>query len=59
MRSIHTIRALLTAEDIANRYYYAEVVSKSIPPDLKDILRSHFSDEKNHLEYIRNNLQVL
>ena len=52
------LKALQAAEELSNRYY-AKAVPKTVPPDLKEIVRKHFSDEKNHLEYIRNNLQVL
>jgi len=52
------LKALKTAEEISNRYY-EKVVPITVPPALKEIIRKNFSDEKNHLEYIRNNLQVL
>ena len=51
------LKALKTTEEITNRYY-GQVVSKDVPPDLKEILRKHFSDEKIHLDYINSNLQA-
>jgi uncharacterized protein (TIGR02284 family) len=53
-----TLKALLTVEEFADRHY-ADMVSKSVPSDFKVMLRRHFSYEKNHVEYIRNNLQAL
>lgn len=53
-----TLKALLAAEEISNRHY-ADVVSRSVPSDFKNMVRKHFSDEKNHLEYIKNNLQAI
>jgi len=52
------LKALQAAEELSNRYY-GKAVPKTVPPALKEIVRKHFSDEKNHLEYIRNNFQVL
>jgi uncharacterized protein (TIGR02284 family) len=53
-----TLKALMAAEALSNRHY-EKVVPKSVPPDLKETIRKHFSDEKNHSEYIRNNLRAL
>jgi hypothetical protein len=53
-----TLKALLTVDEFADRHY-ADMVSKSVPSNFKVLLRRHFSDEKNHVEYICNNLQAL
>ena len=47
-----------TTEEITNRYY-GEVVSWEAPPDVKEALRTYFSEEKIHLYYITNNLQAI
>lgn len=52
------LKALKTSEATAYRSYSAEV-SKDFPASLKDMLRSHFSDEKIHLDYIGSNLKAL
>jgi hypothetical protein len=52
------LKALKTAENITCRYY-GRMVSEETPSTLKDRLRKQFSDKKNHLEYINNNLKVL
>lgn len=52
------LKAVMAAEALSNRYY-EKAVPKSLPRDIKEIVRKHFSDEKNHHEYIKNNLQVL
>ena len=53
-----SLKALKTIEKIAKQYY-GEVVSKDIPSDLKEILGKHFTDERIHLNYIKNNLSAL
>jgi uncharacterized protein (TIGR02284 family) len=52
------LRALKIAEDITNRYY-SEAVSQETPPEIKELLRTYFSEEKVHLDYITINLQAL
>jgi rubrerythrin len=52
------LKSVKTAEEITNRYY-AEVVSWKAPPEVKENLRTYFSDEKIHLEYITSNLKTI
>ena len=52
------LSAMKTTEEITNRYY-GEVVSWEAPPDVKEALRTYFSEEKIHLYYITNNLQAI
>ena len=52
------LSAMKTTEEITNRYY-GEVVSWEAPPDVKEVLRTYFSEEKIHLDYITNNLQAM
>ena len=52
------LAALKITEGITTRYY-GERVSADAPPALKTLLRQHFTDEKNHLEYIAENLKTL
>jgi uncharacterized protein (TIGR02284 family) len=52
------LQAMKTTEEITNRYY-GEVVSWEAPPEVKEVLRKYFSEEKIHLEYITSNLQAL
>ena len=52
------LNAMKTTEEITNRYY-GEVVSWEAPPDVKEVLRTYFSEEKIHLDYITNNLQAM
>jgi uncharacterized protein (TIGR02284 family) len=52
------LNAMKTTEEITNGYY-GEVVSWEAPPDVKELLRKYFSEEKIHLEYITSNLQAL
>ncbi len=49
------LKALKAAELISNSYY-AKTIAWEVPAPVKKMLREHFSDEKNHLEYISNNL---
>jgi len=52
------LKAIKTTEEITNRYY-GEVVSWEAPSAVKDLLRTYFSEEKIHLDYITSNLQAL
>jgi uncharacterized protein (TIGR02284 family) len=52
------LAAIKTTEEITNRHY-GEVVSWEAPSAVKDLLRTYFSEEKIHLEYITSNLQAL
>lgn len=52
------LKSIKTTEEITNRYY-GEVVSWKMPPGVKENLRTYFSDEKIHLEYITSNLKVI
>lgn len=52
------LKALKTIEEISN-HYYRKAIPEEVPPIIKDIFRKHLSDERNHLEYIRNNLQAM
>jgi hypothetical protein len=47
-----------TTEEITNRYY-GEVVSRDAPSAVKEALRTYFSEEKVHLDYITGNLQAI
>ena len=52
------LKALRTTEEITNRYY-GEVVSWEAPAEVKEALRTYFSEEKIHLDYIISNLQAM
>jgi uncharacterized protein (TIGR02284 family) len=52
------LEALKTSEEMTHRYY-GQVVPKKMPAPLRDIFRKHLSNERNHIEYITNNLQAL
>ena len=52
------LAAMKTTEEITNRYY-GEVVSWEAPSALEEVLRTYFSEEKVHLNYITSNLQTL
>lgn len=52
------LKALKTAEEITNRRY-GDAVSLETPPETKELLRTCFSEEKVHLDYITSNLQAL
>lgn len=52
------LAAIKTVEEITNQQY-GDVVSWEAPSELKEILRTYFSEEKIHLEYVDNNLQAL
>ncbi len=52
------LKAIKTTEEITNRYY-GEVVSWKAPSAAKEILRTYFSEEKVHLDYITSNLQAM
>jgi hypothetical protein len=47
-----------TTEEITNRYY-GEVVSWEAPSTVKEVMRTYFSEEKVHLDYITSNLKTL
>lgn len=48
------LKVLEVVEEITNRAY-ADAISLDIEPDLKEIIREYFSDEKIHLKYIISN----
>jgi uncharacterized protein (TIGR02284 family) len=52
------LKAIKITEDITNRYY-GEVVSWQAPSGTKEVLRTYFSEEKVHLDYITSNLQAM
>ena len=52
------LKAIKTTEEITNRYY-GEVVSWKTPCAAKEVLRTYFSEEKVHLDYITSNLQAM
>jgi uncharacterized protein (TIGR02284 family) len=52
------LAAMKTTEEITNRHY-GEVVSWEAPSAVKEVMRTYFSEEKVHLDYITSNLQVL
>jgi hypothetical protein len=52
------LKAMRTTEDITNRYY-GEVVSWEAPSEVKESLRTYFSEEKIHLDCIISNLQTM
>ena len=52
------LKALKTTEEITN-HYYQKVIPTDYPTTVKSMIRRHFTDERNHLEYINNNLQAL
>jgi uncharacterized protein (TIGR02284 family) len=52
------LKALKTIEEITNRHY-GEIVSWETPSAIKEELRTYFSEEKVHLDYITINLQAL
>jgi uncharacterized protein (TIGR02284 family) len=52
------LKAIKTTEEITNRYY-GEVVSWKAPSAAKEVLRTYFSEEKVHLDYITSNLQAM
>ena len=48
------LNVIKVAEEVTHRAY-ADAISLDLPPDLKEIIRKHFTDEKNHLNYIVRN----
>ena len=52
------LAAMKITEGITNRYY-GEVVSWEAPSAVKEALRTYFSEEKIHLNYIISNLQAM
>lgn len=52
------LSAMKTTEEITNQYY-GEVVSWEAPSNIKGKLRTYFSEEKIHLDYIDSNLKAL
>ena len=52
------LAALKITERTTTRHY-GERVSADVPTALKTLLRQHFTEEKNHLEYIAENLKAL
>lgn len=52
------LKAVRTTEEITNQHY-GRTIPKEVPSNIKDLLRKHFSDEKIHLDYIRENLKVV
>jgi uncharacterized protein (TIGR02284 family) len=53
-----TLKSMKTTEEITNKYY-GEVVSWEAPEAIKELLRSYFSEEKIHLDYITANLKAI
>jgi uncharacterized protein (TIGR02284 family) len=52
------LAAMKTTEEITNKYY-GGAVSWEVPSELKEMLRTYFSEEKIHLDYISGNLQAI
>jgi len=52
------LKALKTTEKIAAQFY-SEIVSEDLPAEIKEFVRSHFTDERIHLDYIDSNLEAL
>ena len=52
------LKALKAVEEVTNRHY-GKVVSQEVPAELKEALRTYFSEEKIHLEYLTSNLQAI
>jgi uncharacterized protein (TIGR02284 family) len=52
------LKSMKTTEEITHRYY-SEVVSWEAPDAIKELLRSYFSEEKIHLDYISANLKAI
>ena len=52
------LKGIKITEEITNRYY-GEAVSQEMPSEVKRFLRTYFSEEKVHLDYISSNLQAL
>jgi len=52
------LAAMKTTEEITNRHY-GEVVSWEAPSAVKEVMRTYFSEEKVHLDYITSNLKTL
>jgi len=48
------LKVLEVVEEITNQAY-SDVISSDLAPDLKEIIREYFSDEKIHLHYIVSN----
>jgi uncharacterized protein (TIGR02284 family) len=52
------LAAMKTTEEITNRHY-GEIVSWDAPAEVKEVLRTYFSEEKVHLDYMVSNLKAL
>lgn len=52
------LKALKITEEIVNRHYRVSL-PKEEPSVVKDLLRKHLSNTRNHIEYIDNNLHAL
>jgi uncharacterized protein (TIGR02284 family) len=52
------LKALQTAEELTVKGY-GNAVSQDVPGVVKALLRKFFSEERNHLDYIRKNLEAL
>ena len=52
------LKAMKTMAEITNRHY-GEVVSWEAPSAVKEVLRTYFSEEKIHLDYLTSNLKAL
>lgn len=52
------LKSLQTAEELTVKDY-GNAVSQDVPGSVKALLRKFFAEERNHLDYIRNNLQAL
>lgn len=52
------LKGIKTTEEITYRHY-SELVSQETPSEIKEVLRTYFSEEKVHLDYIASNLQAM
>lgn len=52
------LKSVKTVETITNRQY-GKVISWDVPPEVKELLHTYFSQEKIHLDYIVSNLKAI
>lgn len=52
-----SLKALKATEEETSRRYL-ETISLDLPPEVKDMLRKHSSDERIHLDYVETNLKA-
>ena len=52
------LQGVKLSEDLTTNRYQ-DALKWDVPDRIKDIIRSHFTDEKIHLDYIANNLKAL